>query len=212
MAVAQRPAHTESVSSQVLHSVDDIELRMALAANLDGCFERLVLSYQDRLYGFALRISGNRQDAEEIAQDAFVRAYRALAGYDRAKIEALAIRPWLYQITLNVFRNRVRRHQLSLVPLDELRQDADREPSGNEHEQPESVFERTEHARELSGIVATLPERYRVAVVLRHIEGFCYGEVAELLHQPVGTVKSNVHRGVQLLRQALSGALQEPER
>ncbi len=212
MAVAQTPAGTASISRYMPPSMDDTELRMALAANLDGCFERLVLSYQDRLYAFALRISGDRQDAEEIAQDAFVRAYSALAGYDRTKIEMLALRPWLYQITLNVFRNRVRRHKLNVVPLDELGVDAPMAHSDDEREQPESVFERTERTRELTAIIAALPERYRVAVVLRHVEGFGYGEVAALLNQPVGTVKSNVHRGVELLRKALVEGVQEPER
>ncbi len=211
VAVALTAASTESVSRYMPSSLEDTELRLGLAVNLDGCFERLVLSYQGRLYAFALRISGNHQDAEEIAQDAFVHAYRALAGYDRTKIEALAIRPWLYQIVLNVFRNRVRGHKLKVVPLDELGRDSTTEPSDSEREQPESVFERGERTRELSAILAALPERYRVAVVLRHVEGFGYGEAAALLGQPVGTVKSNVHRGVELLRKALSGVLQEPE-
>lgn len=211
MALAQSPAGTESISRYSVGSVDDSELRMGLAANLDACFERLVLSYQDRLYAFALRISGNTEDAEEIAQDAFVRAYRALAVYDRRKIEALALRPWLYQITLNVFRNRVRGLRLKLVPLDELDGGAVAEPSDDARKQPEAVFERMERARELSVIIAGLPERYRLAVVLRHVASFSYDEIAALLDQPAGTVKSNVHRGVELLRRALAGARQEGE-
>ena len=188
-----------------------MELRRALATSLDSCFEQLVLQYQDRLFAFALRISGNPQDAEEIVQDAFVRAYRALAGYAVAQIEALALRPWLYQITLNVFRNRIRGRRLQLVPLHDADGHPIHEPADDEREQPPSVVERAERRRELGAVVAALPERYRVAVVLRHVEGFGYGEAAALLGQPVGTVKSNVHRGVELLRKALADATSEQE-
>lgn len=184
-------------------AVMEQKLPEALAVNLDGCFERLVLTYQQRLYAFALRLTGNAQDAEEITQDAFVRAYRALATYPIERVRALALRPWLYQITLNVVRNRQRGHHLQQVPLEkpdgsaiEVAEDAQR--------QPEAVLERAEHANELGKLVTALPERYRAAVVLRHIAGFGYGELATILDQPVGTVKANVHRGTKLLRAALT--------
>lgn len=185
---------------------DDLEA--ALAANVDRCFECLVLTYQDRLYSFALRLTHNAQDAEEIAQDAFVRAYRALAGYPPERIATLALRPWLYQITLNVFRNRVRSRQLPVLPLDELGHDPDFDLV-DQHERPDAALERVEREHELSALVASLPERYRLAVVLRHVEGFGYGELAEMLSQPVGTIKANVHRGTRLLRSALAQQMQE---
>jgi RNA polymerase sigma-70 factor, ECF subfamily len=209
--LAQSPPRTEPITIPMSHPIDDLALRRALATNLDGCFEQLVMHYQERMFAFALRIAGNRQDAEEIAQDTFVRAYRALAGYGTVQIETLALRAWLYQIALNVFRNRVRGHRLQLVPLDDDDGAPLHEPAGDEREQPALVYERAERRRELGAIVAALPERYRVAVVLRHIEGFGYGEAAALLGQPVGTVKSNVHRGVELLRKALADAAPERE-
>jgi RNA polymerase sigma-70 factor (ECF subfamily) len=180
-----------------------------LAHNLDAAFERLVLTYQRQLYGFALRLVGNAADAEEIAQDAFVRAYRALASYAPERIRALAPRPWLYQITLNVARNRARGRRLTLVSLD-----VDREGTGGEHrvaiaveddpeQRPEARMVADEARRELGTRLATLPTRYRLAVVLRHVEGLSYAEIGALLGQPVGTVKANVHRGVRLLRGAL---------
>src|SRR5205085_814689 len=71
-------------------------------------FERIVEDHQHRIFGFALGLSGNRSDAEEIAQDAFVRAHRALQGYDEERVRDLRVSAWLHQIALNVFRNRVR--------------------------------------------------------------------------------------------------------
>src|SRR5688500_10655666 len=89
----------------------------ALADDLDGHFEALVRAYGDRLYAFALRLTGSPPDAEEIAQDTFVRAYGALGGYEPARITDLALRPWLFRIALNVTRNRVRGKRPRLVPL-----------------------------------------------------------------------------------------------
>lgn len=190
-----------------LHPCPD-DLEAALATNVDRCFECLVLTYQDRLYSFALRLTHNAQDAEEIAQDAFVRAYRALAGYPPERIATLALRPWLYQIALNVFRNRVRSRQLPVLPLDELGHNPEFDLV-DQHERPDAALERAEREHELSALVASLPERYRLAVVLRHVEGFGYAELAEMLCQPVGTIKANVHRGTKLLRSALEQQMQE---
>src|SRR6185436_20520906 len=81
----------------------------ALAGDLDGSFEALVLAHQDRIYSIALRLLGDPRDAEEAAQDAFVRAYRALSGYDPARIRELRLRPWLATIVLNLCRSRLTR-------------------------------------------------------------------------------------------------------
>lgn len=183
------------------------ELAALLAMDLAGHFESVVLSFQDRLFSFALRLTGNRQDAEEIAQDAFVRAYRSLLGYEPERIRTLRLRPWLYQIALNVVRNRVRGKRLQLVELDDqgpVSAIAEADESG-----PEAATLRSELARELAALVATLPWRYRAPVILRHVEGLGYVEAAGVLGQPVGTVKANVHRGVRLLRDALAQQLIE---
>lgn len=185
--------------------------RIMLTGDLDSSFEQMVLAYQHRLYGFALRLSSNPQDAEEIAQDAFVRAYRALPGYSIEQRRTLAIRPWLYQIALNVYRNRVRRHTLRQVPLDTGDEDDDR-PSpacqieSDRRERPDIAAEAGEDRRDLAALLAALPEHLRVAVILRHVEGMGYDEIATLLAQPVGTVKAHVHRGTQRVREALVAA------
>jgi RNA polymerase sigma-70 factor, ECF subfamily len=196
MAVFQRAA-----TGGRLETLPDDELVVALADDLDGTFERLVLAYQDRLYGFALRMTGSRPDAEEVAQDTFVRAYRALASYPAERIRALAPRPWLYRIALNVVRNRARRWRPTLVPLDGTL--AERHEPPDPAERPEAAAERAEEQDRLGALIAALPARYRAAVVLRHIDDLGYAEVAALLDQPVGTVKANVHRGIRLLRDAL---------
>lgn len=185
----------------------DEDLPAALARDLDGSFERLVLAFQGRLFGFALRQLGNRQDAEEVVQDAFVRAYRALRGYPPERIRALAPRAWLYQITLNLARNQRRGRRPRIVSLDaddETTPGATNEPAASDDAGPEASAERADTAGVLAAGIAALPPRYRTALILRHVEGLSYREVATVLDQPLGTAKANVHRGVRLLRQRLA--------
>jgi RNA polymerase sigma-70 factor, ECF subfamily len=185
--------------------VRDQDMSAALAADLDGSFEQMVLAFQHRLYAFALRLTGSPQDAEEITQDAFVRAYRALTTYPAARIRTLALRSWLYQIALNVFRNRMRRRPLQFVALDQGDEGGAMELEDDREARPDTALQRAELKASLDALVAALPERYRLAVVLRHIQGLGYSEMAIVLKQPIGTIKANVHRGVRMLRQALDG-------
>jgi RNA polymerase sigma-70 factor (ECF subfamily) len=188
--------------------VDDETLTRELATNLDGAFEALVRAYQDRLYAFGLRLTGSPRDAEEIAQDAFVRAYRALTRYPAEQVRTLKLRAWLFQVTVNVARNRARTRRLpetALTTADGSRDGLAGLPA-DDAEQPEQVAERRAEQDQVAAVVASLPERYRAAVVLRHIQGLSYQEIAAVLGQPAGTVKSNVHRGVAYLRAALDAA------
>jgi RNA polymerase sigma-70 factor (ECF subfamily) len=194
------PGFETHEGGRLVHAQD---LPAALAADLDGNFEQLVSAYQDRLYAFALRLTGSPEDAEEIAQDAFVHAYQALVTYPAQRISELVLRPWLYQIALNVFRNRRRRRPLQLVSLGEAGDGMGVDLEDDKAERPDAALEHAELRDRLGALVAALPERYRLAVVLRHVQGLRYAEIAALLRQPVGTVKANVHRALRLLRDGL---------
>jgi RNA polymerase sigma-70 factor, ECF subfamily len=185
--------------------VDEKELAAALGKDLNGSFEKLVRTYQDRLYSFALRLSRNAHDAEEIAQDAFVRAYEALKTYPKDRVEAMILKPWLYRITLNVFRNRTRRKHVKFLSLDSTEEDSHFEAEDHENTRPGSRLKDTEMRNQLEALIASLPEKLRAAVLLRYVEGLDYTKLAAVLGQPVGTAKSNVHRGIQMLKKALSG-------
>jgi len=167
-------------------------------------FERIVDEYQRRLYGFALRMTGNREDAEEIVQDAFVRAYRALVKMDPKQRAELRLQPWLYTITLNVTRNRLRSKRPTNVALDSL---ADPDALLNETQegpdQPEAIVERGADMVLVEQALLQLPMHLRAAATLRFIEGRSHPEIAEILNQPIGTVKSHVHRAVRILRRIL---------
>src|SRR5262245_41145724 len=88
---------------------NDAALATRLARDVDGAFPELVADHQARLYTIALRLLGDRRDAEEVAQDALVRAYRAIGGYPSERVSALRLRPWLASIAVNLARNRRRR-------------------------------------------------------------------------------------------------------
>jgi RNA polymerase sigma-70 factor (ECF subfamily) len=178
----------------------------ALAEDVDASFETLVRHFQDRLFTFALRLTGRREDAEEVAQDAFVRAYRALKTYPAERIRAMALKAWLYQVTLNVARNRVRRKRLPTVSLDDegSRGVAARSLSDDPRARPDARFEVKRVRSDIASLVARLPERYRAPLILRYVEGLKVEEVAAILKQPLGTTKSNVHRAINALRESLS--------
>ena len=175
------------------------ELPDRLARDLDGSFEDLVLVHQRLVFGLALRVVGDRADAEEVAQDTFERAYHALAGYPAERVAAMRLRPWLARIALNLARNRLRRRPPPGRPLE----DGDGRPlavAGPAAAEPAQVAERGQERALLAELLAALPRPYREAVVLRHVEGLPYAEVAEVLDRPVGTGKTHVHRGVRQLR------------
>jgi RNA polymerase sigma factor (sigma-70 family) len=174
---------------------DDAALANRLAADLDQWFEALVDAHAGRL-SIALRMVGDRSDAEEAAQDALVRAYRALAGYAPERIREIRLRPWLATIVLNVCRNRTRVRRVRTV---ELAFEPATEPAVD-------PLARRDDKAAWASLLATLPPAQRTAVVLRHVDGLSYAQMAEALGRPEGTLKAQVHRGLGALRDAFVAA------
>lgn len=163
-----------------------------LATDLDGAFEAFVRAHQDAVYSAALRLTLRPADAQDAAQDVFVRAYKALSTWEPERIRSLAVKPWLARITLNVVRNRARTNgrRPQTVPLSsDMAVGAD-------------AVDAVADADDVLGRLAALPDRYRAPVVLRHAYGLSYEEVAEVLGRPVGTVKAQVSRALQTLKES----------
>lgn len=158
----------------------------------DRGFEQLVRDHQHRVFSLCLALTGNRHDAEEVAQDTFLRAYRALCTYSPERVRQLKQKAWLNRIAINVVRNRVRGLKPRIVELNGSEPDRSSGPE-------EDVLRRAE-VDALAARVARLPQRYKEAVVLIHVQELSYADAAEALGRPVGTVKANVHRGLKLLR------------
>jgi RNA polymerase sigma-70 factor, ECF subfamily len=180
----------------------DKELLSLLATDLDCHFRQLVEVYQQRLYLFALRLTGRPDDAEDIVQEAFLRAYYALKGTPARKVRILNLRKWLYTITLNIFRNRTRKNEQHVVSLDL----PENSMALDIADQALGPFEEAywhEWRHELESHIASLPEHYRMVVTLYLFEELSYAEIAEILQQPIGTVKAYISRAKSLLRQLL---------
>ena len=159
---------------------------------VDRVFERMVHEHQDRLYALGYALTGNRHDAEEVAQDTLLRAYRALLTYAPERVRDLKQRAWLHRIAINVARNRHRGMRPKVVELDGSEPDVAPGPEAQ-------ALDRALMNGVMSSLEA-LPPRYREAVVLRYVQDLSYGEVAEALAVPVGTAKSDVHRALKMLR------------
>jgi RNA polymerase sigma factor (sigma-70 family) len=167
-----------------------------LATDVDATFSELVVTHQDLVYGVALRVMHDEHAAQDVAQDAFVRAYRALKRYPGERVRELRLRPWLARIALNAARNELRGRRAH----DDIEPEAATPATSDEG--PPRLAERSEERRMWARLLAGLPERYRLAVGLRYVDDLSYPELAETLGRPLGSVKSDVHRGTALLRAA----------
>ena len=167
------------------------ELCHRLATDLAKAYPEVVAALSADVYSGLRRLAGP-DDAEDLTQETFIRAYRALGGYDATRIRELRLRAWLATIVINVCRNRTRVKRVRTV---ELAFDPGAEPL------TDPVARRDEKAA-WAGRLALLPAAQRVAIVLRHVDGLSYADMAAVLGRPEGTLKAQVHRGLTALRDA----------
>lgn len=168
-----------------------------LARDLDAAFPDLVHALTGDLWAGMYRLLGDRHDAEDVVQEAFLRAYRALEGYPPHRIRELQVKGWMWTIAANLGRNRLRsRSRRPEVPI------TDREfaVTGSGPEDDALAGAGGDH---LAALLLDLPYPMRAAVVLHHLVGMPYAEIAEVLDRPPGTVRSDAHRGLDRLRTML---------
>ena len=174
---------------------DSAEFVTRLRAGDRRAFEDLVRTQQHRVYGLALRMLGNAAEAQDVAQEVFIRAHRGLAEF-RGDAQ---ISTWLYTIASRLCLNRLAGSERRLARHGEeaLAKLADTGPG------PDQALERGELEEALHRAIAELGEERRVVVVLRDVEGLAYEEIAEILELPVGTVRSRLHRARLDLKEKL---------
>ena len=146
------------------------------------------------LYTVAFRLTGNHDDAQDLVQEVLLRVRRGLATYRPGSMEG-----WLSRITTNAFLDEARRRRRR--PVVALPEEVDRVVPPSEGADVAAMA--TSLSADIQGALAALPEEFRVAVVLCDVVGLPYAEIAETLDVPVGTVRSRIHRGRLLLREAL---------
>ena len=159
-------------------------------------WEQIVSEHSERVYRLAYRLTGNAADAEDLTQDVFVRVFRSLSTYTPGTFEG-----WLHRITTNLFLDGARRRQR--IRFDALSDErAARLPS--DHGTPHDALSVQMFDDDVEQALAQLPPDFRAAVVLCDIEGLSYEEIAEILGAKLGTVRSRIHRGRAMLRDALA--------
>jgi len=180
-------------------SSDEELVARSMGGDLDS-FNQLVLRWERPIYALAYRVIGREEDARDVAQETFLRAFRALGGFKgQAKFSS-----WLYRITLNLCRDWIRRERrapVSQAPegVDLIEMASAAEPT----ESVEDLVSRRELSRAVARAMATLPEEQRTAIVLKEYHGLTFQEIADLLDCPLSTVKTRLYQGLTVLRRQL---------
>ncbi|MBD7983745.1 RNA polymerase sigma factor SigW [Sporosarcina sp. Sa2YVA2] len=165
-------------------------------------FEEIVTLFQQRLYQVCYRMLGNAQEAEDIAQEAFVRAYVNIHTYDQKR----KFSTWLYRIATNLCIDRIRKKKPdyyldATVPgTDGLNMYSQIAATGD---LPEEEIERMETQDRVQYEISRLPDKYRTVIILRYMEELPLQEISDILELPLGTVKTRVHRGREALRKQM---------
>lgn len=159
-------------------------------------WEEIVRDHSPRVYRLAYRLTGNRQDAEDLAQETFVRVFRSLHTFTPGTIGG-----WLHRITTNLFLDQARRK--SRIRFDGLGEEAEAKLPGTAPG-PERSFEYNNLDVDVQAALEGLSPEFRAAIVLCDLEGLSYEEVSEALDVKLGTVRSRIHRGRAMLREKLA--------
>jgi RNA polymerase sigma-70 factor (ECF subfamily) len=179
----------------------DEELVAAVQAGDSSAFDELVLRWERKIRGAVYRVVGSEEEARDVTQEAFLKAYRGLPGF---KSEA-RFSSWLYQIALNLSRDRLRRRKLrDHASLDAMEEDGVASPAlVSRAPDAHAQFERGDLSRRVAAAVAALPDDQREVIVLKEYQDLTFVEIAEVLDLPVSTVKTRLYRGLTLLRARL---------
>jgi RNA polymerase sigma-70 factor (ECF subfamily) len=185
--------------------VSDLSLVRRVQRGDKGAFDALVLKYQHKLVKLVMRYVRNPAEAEDIAQEAFIKAYRALPQFRGDS----AFYTWLYRIAINTAKNAVVSRDRSPIEYDLDRNNTDEsydmQGRMKDSETPEGLVLTDEIRSTVNAAIEALPEDLRAAIVLRELEGLSYEEIAATMDCPVGTVRSRIFRA----REAIDRRLRE---
>lgn len=177
-------------------------IKEAKKGNVEA-FEELIKQSQKRVFNIAYKMMGNYDDANELAQEAFIKAYKSIKKFKGNSLFST----WIYRITTNVCLDELRRRRnKKTISLDEEIKYNDGEIKWqikDESPGPEKIFGEKEFKRLVNQYIESLPVDYKTVIILRDIQGFTYKEIAEILNSPEGTIKSRINRARKALRDIL---------
>ena len=182
--------------------MDDLKIIESCLLGNTQIFSRLIDNYKNMVYNLAYRISNNPHEAEDISQEAFLRAYQSLARFN----PSYKFSTWLYQITLNIIRDKFKRKEIDYTSLDAPVETDDSEfysQPTDLTDNPEQIIAQKENLQAIQKAIYSLPVKYREVIVLRHLQDLSYIEIANILKLPQGTVKIRLYRAREQLKKIL---------
>ncbi len=189
-----------------MDSPTDLQLIESTLQGNSRAFDELVRRYQERLVHSLEHVLSSREDALDVAQQAFMLAWRKLSSF---RGEA-GFYSWLYRIARNVAISSARRQHLSSSSLDQMNEAAGFEPADqNPHLAPDHATEQAEQIRMVQEALKKISDEFRQPLVLKEIDGFSYEQIAEILDIPLGTVRSRIFRGRQELIERLQRVIKD---
>lgn len=186
----------------------DTELIAQTLRGQTHAFGELVLRYQNRLYNTLVNVLGSREDARDVAQDAFVNAFQKLHTFGGRS----AFYSWLFRIALNSAVTRQRKNNRANVSIESVRERSGGEPVDSRPEnRPGFSIEAVERQAAVRQALSELPEEFRAVLILKEMEDLKYEEISEIVGCPIGTVRSRIHRARSELRLKLRALLREED-
>lgn len=181
---------------------NDADLIQRCLANDQSAYTQLLEKYRRQVLSLVWRMVNNKEEAQDLAQEAFIRAFRSLESFDTTR----SFPAWLFRITTNLCVDHYRKRKLKTVSLVQ--------EAGHDHEErtielespeagPAEEFEDRQSAEWLDRMVRSLPAPYRIVILLRHQSDMAYEEIAEALNLPLGTVKARIHRAHKMLKEKI---------
>jgi RNA polymerase sigma-70 factor (ECF subfamily) len=188
-----------AVGALLMTRSDEELVARTVSGDVDS-FNQLIVRWERPIYALAYRVLGHEEDARDVCQDTFLRAYRALPGFKgQAKFSS-----WLYRIALNLCRDWIRRQRRA--PVTQIPEDTDPAELSTSAEPAESIEDLVER-REMSALVEqamrSLSEEQRTAIILKEYHGMTFQEIADMQGCPLSTVKTRLYQGLSILRRQL---------
>jgi len=198
----------ENIANSI-SSVNDYDLVRAFKEGNSLAFEKIVVKYQDRIFNLCYRFLGDLQDAEDTAQEVFIKVFKALK---RFRSES-SFYTWIYRIAVNTCKNRIksldyRRTKKNVELADETDRKINRViTSVNTGNNPDELIEKKERMKQIQIVINNLPSDQKAVIILRDIEGLSYDEISTVTGRKLGTVKSKLSRARNDLRKKLKGII-----
>ena len=209
ITLASMPTEISTPDSSSAGELDRVDREKESAAERKKRFERDALQYMNQLYAAAMRYTRNPEDAQDLVQDTYAKAYTSFHQFE----PGTNLKAWLYRVLtttfINTYRKDQRRPQTSDSELEDWQIAEASSHTSDQGKSSEDVVLENLPDSDIKNALAEIPEEFRMAVYLADVEGFSYKEIAEIVGVPAGTVMSRLHRGRKQLREKLTDYARE---